>query len=52
MFSYAKYREICAAIKRYKKKNNNFFCKKGKQPADVSTKEDVTNKVLRYGLGT
>ena len=50
MFSYAKYREICAAIKRYKK--NNFFCKKFKQPADVSTNEDVTNKVLWYGLGT
>ena len=51
MFSYAKYREICAAIKRYKKKKKN-FCKKVKQPADVSTNEDVTNKVLWYGLGT
>ena len=33
-------------------KKKKIFCKKVKQPADVSTNEDVTNKVLWYGLGT
>ena len=43
---------MCSYKEIQKKKKKTFFCKKGKQPADVSTKEDVTNKVLRYGLGT